>query len=110
VISTELTLVLPCDMPFLPDDLLVHLRTGRGAAHACGVFDGEHHHYLVLLLETVCLQSAGRALGSADHSVRSWLAQLNPVWIDCSDNREAFANVNSTLDLNQFNHAHSRLS
>jgi len=101
-LNTDLTLVLPCDMPALPGNLLKRLQAKLEDADACLARVGDQDHFLVLLLRTRLLATVGPRLQMGDRSVRGWLNTMSVKRADFSNQEQAFINLNSTLDLHQY--------
>lgn len=94
-------LVVPTDTPFLPPDLLVRLRAGRGgAALACAASQGRVHP--VVSLWRVGLAGAlGDALAVGERRVLGWMGRQGMVAVDFPGLPDPFANLNTPEDLAQ---------
>lgn len=90
-------LIVPCDAPFLPPDLLQRLAQPAQSliryAH-----DGERDQYLFALLHSDLARGLGRYLLSGGRAVRFWYRQHRAVAVDCSDIHDCFANINTPDD------------
>ena len=80
--KTPWLLVVPCDSPALPDDLVARMAQGIGQHDIAVAFDGERLHPVVALLRT----SLADDLAAARHA---WCK------VDMSDCPDAFANLNT---------------
>ncbi|KAA0013681.1 molybdenum cofactor guanylyltransferase [Billgrantia pellis] len=96
--TTPWLLVVPCDMPALPDNLLVRLAAGVGEHDIAVVHDGERLHPVVALLRTNLANALRAALSSGERKVGRWYAGHAWVPVDFSESREAFANLNTEDD------------
>lgn len=95
--STSLCLVVPCDMPGLPDDLCPRLVAGLGSHDACVVHDGHRLQPLVALIRQQVIASIDEYLSSGNSSVKGWLDRIDTVTVDFSDQPDAFKNVNEPI-------------
>lgn len=98
--ATPWLLVVPCDTPHLPDDLVPRLLAASRAAQSGAAYavDAEREHPVIHLLQRDCLPelSAWREQGGS--SVRGFLARLEAVPVFFA-NPHAFKNVNSAAEL-----------
>jgi molybdopterin-guanine dinucleotide biosynthesis protein A len=98
-ISTPLTLVVPCDMPFLPTNLLDVLKTNL-AGHTIAIAnDGVRNQHLVFLTQTRELATIARYLASGKRSVSGWCESLNQVVATFNNDASAFQNINEQSQL-----------
>lgn len=99
--QTPLALIVPCDAPFLPTDLVRRLLDTLEAEQADIVIadDGERQQPLFCLMKTTLRDSVSRALDSGNPKVQDWLALQNLAWTDFSDQAEAFKNINDAETL-----------
>ncbi len=95
--TTEWVVVVPCDSPLLPDDLVARLVAGRGDADIAVAHDGERLHPVLMLLRRSLADDLGHALAAGERKVDRWIAHHAWRAVDMSDRAEAFANLN-TLD------------
>lgn len=99
VIDTELLLAVPCDTPFLPNDLVQRLEKALADNNAdiAIPFDGERVHAAIMLMRRSLAGDLREYLLSGDRKVQLWLKRHKTVQADFSDQAAAFANLN-TLD------------
>lgn len=100
LISTELLVVVGCDTPHLPADLverliapLLHHRDDTpdiSYAH-----DGARAQYLCAGLKSACLASLPGFLDGGQRAVRDWYRSLNTIAVDFSDRPTSFRNYNT---------------
>ena len=97
----ELILSVPCDTPFLPDDLVARL----WAALQAGDFDlavpaigGAGQHAICLMRRQVGANLA-RYLAQGGHRVQDWQAGLKCAQADVSDAAPFFVNINQPEQL-----------
>ncbi len=98
---TPLALIVPCDTPFLPTDLVTRMIDVMHKEQADVVIpdDGEREQPLICLMKTSLKESISRVLDANSPKVRDWLALQNLAWADFSDQHEAFANINDAETL-----------
>ncbi|MCB1845005.1 MAG: molybdenum cofactor guanylyltransferase [Halioglobus sp.] len=90
-------LVVGCDMPLLPVDLVTRLYTAldsNSTLDACFAHDGERSQYLCALIRNNSLRSLKPFLDSGERTVHHWYRRMNTVGVDFSDCPEAFSNLN----------------
>jgi len=98
-IQTELLVVVGCDMPHLPPDL-VSRRTvplacaGDGVPDISYAHDGVRGQYLCAAIRRDCLTSLAGFLDAGHRAVRDWYNSRACVIVDFSDQRSAFKNYN----------------
>lgn len=97
-VSTSLCLVVPCDMPGLPEDLCRRLVAGLGSHDACVVHDGHRLQPLVALIRRQVIGSIDDYLSSGNSSVKGWLDRIGTVTLDFSDQPNAFKNINDPIN------------
>ncbi len=95
-VRTPLSLVVPCDTPFLPDDLAARMLRAMNQDGADIVIpdDGDQVQPVFCLMRTSLLDSISRSLDSGIQKVQDWLAMQNLSWADFSDHPDAFTNIN----------------
>lgn len=91
--------VVPCDLPFLPTDLVARLADSLGDLNASIAHDGEREQFLVALLRTELAFSIEPYLKSSRRSVHGWLALQAYATADFSDQPDSFRNINTPQDL-----------
>jgi len=98
---TPLALIVPCDTPFLPTDLVSRMIDVMHEEQADAVIpdDGEREQPLICLMKTSLKESISRVLDANSPKVRDWLALQNLAWVDFSDQPDAFANINDAETL-----------
>lgn len=101
LVKTKHLLLLPCDCPQPPPNLLfkLHAALSKSKATAAYAHDGERDQYLFCLVETMALSTLQPYLESGDRSVRGWLAKGGVISVDFSESGESFRNINTPKDL-----------
>ena len=99
--ETPWVLVVPCDTPLLPDELVTRMVEAIGEHQIAVAHDGERLHPVVLLLEQALLDDLERALAAGERRVRAWLDRHSwtPAYI--TDGSLSFANLNTEEERRQ---------
>lgn len=94
-------LVVPCDMPRLPPDLVGRMREAleRDDADVCSIDDGTRLHAVVILLRHRVRPALERYLNSGQRRVQEWLRSVRHTAVDYSAAPDAFVNVNTPEQL-----------
>ncbi len=89
-------LVVPCDVPALPQDLAARLHQARRQFDSAisMAHDGQNDQPLCLLLHRDLLSSLERYLTEGERRVRDWITQENGCRADFSHCPKAFLNLN----------------
>lgn len=93
--STPWLVVLPCDTPALPGDLVARLVAGLGEADIAVADDGERLHPVVALIRTELADDLAAALAAGERKIDRWYARHAWRRVDVSDCPDAFANLNT---------------
>jgi molybdenum cofactor guanylyltransferase len=100
-VKTSLSLIVPCDTPFLPEDLAARMLKAMHQDGSDIVIpdDGDQVQPVFCLMRTSLLDSISRSLDSGIQKVQDWLAMQNLSWADFSDHPDAFTNINDQKTL-----------
>jgi molybdopterin-guanine dinucleotide biosynthesis protein A len=101
IITTDYLLVVPCDAPFMPNDLIDRLYKPKYKlvmAH-----DGKQLQPLFMLIHKSLLSSILKYLQSGQRKLTTWCKQQHHTIIDFSDKPQAFVNVNTIQELSKLN-------
>lgn len=98
-INTELLVVVSCDMPHLPDDLVERLlapllNIADNAPDISYAHDGLRAQYLCAGLRKTSLSSLPQFLDEGQRAVQDWYRSRNAVAVDFSDQHACFRNYN----------------
>ncbi|MCD1584869.1 molybdenum cofactor guanylyltransferase [Halomonas sp. IOP_14] len=93
--KTPWLLVVPCDSPALPDDLVARMVQGIGQHDIAVAFDGERLHPVVALLRTSLADDLAATLAKGERKIDRWYARHAWCKVDMSDCPDAFANLNT---------------
>ncbi len=98
---TPLAMIVPCDMPYLPSNLVkrMYRKLEQENAEVCLADDGEHIHPVVCLIKTELLEQLVSDVEAGQRKTKSWLTERNHVIEDFSDCVEAFVNINMREEL-----------
>jgi molybdenum cofactor guanylyltransferase len=99
VIKTELLVVVSCDMPHLPDDLVERLlaplmTVSENTPDITYAHDGLRAQYLCAALRRDSLDSLPQFLDEGQRAVKDWYRSRNAVAVDFSDQHACFRNYN----------------
>lgn len=93
--TTPWLLTVPCDSPFLPDDLLLRLSAAvQAPGHPLAIArSASGNHPVFSLLHRDLLPSLEAFLAMGQRKVSAWQAAHQPVFVDFADDH-AFTNIN----------------
>jgi molybdopterin-guanine dinucleotide biosynthesis protein A len=99
VIATELLVVVSCDMPHLPDDLVERLIAplsdiADNTPDISYAHDGMRAQYLCAGMRKASLSSLPRFLDEGQRAVQDWYRSRYAVAVDFSDRHACFRNYN----------------
>jgi molybdenum cofactor guanylyltransferase len=99
VIKTELLVVVSCDMPHLPHDLVERLlapilNATPNAPEICYAHDGSRAQYLCAGLRRDSLASLPQFLDEGHRAVHDWYRSRNAIAVDFADQHACFRNYN----------------
>ncbi|WP_250153240.1 molybdenum cofactor guanylyltransferase MobA [Citrobacter braakii] len=95
----EWFLFCPCDMPYIPHDLVKRLKEQRKAAPVVWVHDGERDHPTIALMHRTMQPLLQDYLQSGERRVMVFMRQAGGHAVDFSDHKDAFVNVNTPEEL-----------
>ncbi|MEA2117659.1 molybdenum cofactor guanylyltransferase MobA [Halovibrio sp. HP20-50] len=97
--KTPWLLVVPCDSPALPTDLVARMVAGiasdNGHHDIAVAYDGERLHPVVALLRTSLADDLATTLAEGERKIDRWYARHDWCKVDMSDCPDAFANLNT---------------
>jgi molybdopterin-guanine dinucleotide biosynthesis protein A len=96
-LATDKLVIVPCDTPELPGDLVSRLIAvlEKGEAVIAYAHDGERCHYLCAALCSHCLSDLPGWLDRGGRAVRHWYRCHRCLAVDFSDQAPAFRNINN---------------
>jgi molybdopterin-guanine dinucleotide biosynthesis protein A len=99
--SREFVVTVPCDSPFLPDDLVGRLMAGLTAGDAqlavARTFDQPHPVFA--LVRRAVLPHLTAFLDGGGRKIDAWYATLRTVEVAFDDEADAFRNINTSDEL-----------
>lgn len=100
----DLVATVPCDSPFLPDDLVSRLASAlaRENADLAVARTGTQAHPVFCLCRKSVLGSLTAFLEGGGRKIDAWYAALNVVGVPFDDEPDAFSNINTAADLQDF--------
>ncbi|MFC3285124.1 molybdenum cofactor guanylyltransferase MobA [Litchfieldella rifensis] len=98
VATTPWVVVVPCDSPALPEDLVARLVAGHDGHAIAVAHDGERAHPVVALIRRDLVEDLGEALAAGERKIDRWYARHAWCHVDFSDCPQAFANLNTEQD------------
>lgn len=90
---------VPCDMPYLPLNLVQGLAANMEDQCAAYASDGRQGHYLCCLLNQSLVDGLSQYLHQGQRAVRHWLRQIDAKQVVFECDASAFRNVNYPEDL-----------
>ena len=99
--DTEWVVLLPCDSPFIPPDLVARLRRAMDTQDSdiAVAHDGRRMQPVWVLLRRNLLASLQQTLAGDERKVDRWYAKHRTALVDLSDYPEAFTNANTPEEL-----------
>ncbi len=101
--TTPWLLVVPCDTPYLPRDLVGRLLKAalEQQANIAVAHDGQRLQPVVALIKRDLADSLDRYLAGGDRKIDIWYKQQSMTQVDFSDQPDAFLNINSLQDMSE---------
>jgi molybdopterin-guanine dinucleotide biosynthesis protein A len=99
-IDTDLILMVPCDMPRLPADLVSRLWVAmqRDDAAIAVAHDGRRMHPVVALMKRMAANALPAAVDAGLRKAQAWVEQQHFALADFSDEYTGFSNLNTSED------------
>ncbi|HEX2829412.1 MAG TPA: molybdenum cofactor guanylyltransferase MobA [Burkholderiales bacterium] len=100
----DLVATVPCDSPFLPEDLVSRLRSALEAqgAELAVAKTGDQPHPVFCLCRKSVLAGLTAFLASGGRKIDAWYSALKVTEVTFDDEAEAFSNINTREELNGF--------
>jgi molybdenum cofactor guanylyltransferase len=98
---------VPCDSPFLPEDLIARLyaRIDETGAELAVAKTGDQPHPVFSMMRRGVLDHLADFLKDGGRKIDAWYATLNVVEVIFDDEAEAFSNINTREELNSWENA-----
>jgi molybdopterin-guanine dinucleotide biosynthesis protein A len=100
-VAHPLVVTVPCDSPFLPDDLVKRLSAALTNQHLAVAKTGEQPHPVFALMKRDVRASLEAFLAQGGRKIDAWYAALKVVEVSFDDEAEAFRNINTLEELNR---------
>ena len=94
----EWILVLPCDIPLLPNNLVTKLMVQNSKLAVAKAYE---HRQLVFLMHSSLGENLDEFLKQGHHKAMSWIELQNPAVVTFEGNGNTFLNINTPEDLNK---------
>ena len=96
-------LTVPCDSPFLPNDLQARLHAASIAANAdlAVAKTGDRSHPVFALVRSSVLPHLETFLQGGGRKIDAWYATLNVIEVSFDDEADAFSNINTRDELRE---------
>ena len=95
--ANPLIVTVPCDSPFLPQDLVFRLANELGSRDLAVAKTGAQPHPVFSLMKREVRESLEAFLAAGGRKIDAWYAALKVVEVSFDDEADAFRNIN-TLD------------
>ncbi|WP_428614431.1 molybdenum cofactor guanylyltransferase MobA, partial [Shewanella sp.] len=105
--QADYLMVVPCDCPLLPTDLVQRMLSAIQAegAEMAVASDGKREQPVVLLMKPALRESMKAFLDAGERKIDFWYAKHHCVVCDFSDQPNAFVNVNTPEQKQQLSEA-----
>lgn len=99
-----LVATVPCDSPFLPEDLIARLHAALDATNAdvAVARTGDQPHPVFCLCRKSVLPGLSAFLERGGRKIDAWYAALNVTEVSFDDEAAAFSNINTETELQDF--------
>ena len=94
-----LVATVPCDSPFLPEDLVSRLENSLGAHDLAVAKTGAQAHPVFSLVRKSVLKNLEAFLAGGGRKIDAWYASLATVEVSFDDEADAFRNINTLEEL-----------
>ncbi len=100
--SHPLLVTVPCDSPFLPEDLVSRLHAHLRGNDLAVAKTGDQPHPVFCLCRKSVLPSLTDFLAGGGRKIDAWYAKLKVMEVLFDDQPDAFSNVNTAAELESF--------
>ncbi len=100
----DLVATVPCDSPFLPQDLIARLRSAmeQHGAEVAVAKTADQPHPVFCLCRKKVLPGLTAFLAGGGRKIDAWYASLKVIEVPFDDEARAFSNINTQEDLSAF--------
>jgi len=100
-VSHPLAVIVPCDSPFLPLDLVARLRDALGGNDLAVAKTGDQPHPVFSLVRRSVRAHLAAFLAGGGRKIDAWYASLKVVEVPFDDEADAFRNINTREELRE---------
>jgi molybdenum cofactor guanylyltransferase len=97
--SNAFVVTVPCDSPFLPEDLVERLKASMANHDLAVAKTGDQPHPVFALMRRQVRESLEAFLASGGRKIDAWYAALKVVEVSFDDEADAFRNINTLEEL-----------
>lgn len=99
--KTDYVLIVPCDSPYLPHDLIARLAVALTQTHAevAVAHDGTRMQPVVALLQRDLAEDIQQSIQRGHNKTERWMTSRHLALADFSDQPQAFKNINTPEDM-----------
>jgi molybdopterin-guanine dinucleotide biosynthesis protein A len=97
--KNPLVVTVPCDSPFLPEDLVLRLNASLGKNDLAVAKTGDQAHPVFALVRKSVLQNLETFLAGGGRKIDAWYSSLKYVEVLFDDEADAFRNINTLEEL-----------
>ena len=98
-ISHPIAVSVPCDSPFLPEDLVARLHAELGSNDLAVAKTGDQPHPVFALVRRSVADNLRSFLANGGRKIDAWYASLKVVEVLFDDEADAFRNINTLEEL-----------
>ena len=98
-VTHPIAVTVPCDSPFLPEDLVARLHAELGGNDLAVAKTGEQPHPVFALVRRAVAANLETFLKSGGRKIDAWYASLKVVEVLFDDEADAFRNINTLEEL-----------
>ncbi len=98
-VREPLVVTVPCDSPFLPEDLVKRLSASLKSHDLAVAKTGDQPHPVFSLMKREVRESLEAFLATGGRKIDAWYAALNVVEVGFDDEADAFRNINTLEEL-----------
>ena len=98
-VANPLVVTVPCDSPFLPQDLVERLKASLTSHDLAVAKTGDQPHPVFALMKRQVRESLEAFLAAGGRKIDAWYAALKVVEVSFDDEADAFRNINTLEEL-----------
>ena len=98
-VSHPIAVTVPCDSPFLPEDLVARLHEQLAGNDLAVAKTGAQAHPVFALVRRSVAENLQAFLAGGGRKIDAWYASLKVVEVNFDDEADAFRNINTREEL-----------